>query len=100
MSDSINPLSLVAAAPSTGSSGSTGKSGNWFEAMAEAWGRTLDAKADELQSTADRISGGDDRPATITELSAQSLQMSFLSNSSHTSLQSVGTALETMARKQ
>jgi hypothetical protein len=99
MSDSINPLSLVAAAPSTGGSGSA-KSGNWFEAMAEAWGRTLDAKADELQATAERISGGDDRPATITELSAQSLQMSFLSNSSHTSLQSVGTALETMARKQ
>ena len=99
MSDSINPLSLVAAAPSTGTSRS-GKSGNWFEAMAEAWGRTLDAKADQLQATSERISSGDDRPATITELSAQSLQMSFMANSSHTSLSSVGTALETMARKQ
>jgi len=98
MSDSINPLSLVAAAPSTGKS--SGKADNWFEAMAEAWGRTLDAKADQLQATSERISGGDDRPATITELSAQSLQMSFMASSSHTSLSSVGTALETMARKQ
>jgi hypothetical protein len=98
MSDTTKALGLMAAAPSIGKK--SGKSDNWFEAMAEAWGRTLDAKAEEIQATSEQISGGDDKPATVTQLSAQSLQMSFLSNSSHTSLSSVGTALETMARKQ
>ncbi len=46
------------------------------------------------------ISNGNDKPAAITALSAESLKMSFLSSSSHTALSSVGSALETMARKQ
>ena len=96
-SNTVNPLSIVAAAPSNGSSS---KASNWFEAMAEAWGKALDAKADQLQSTADELTNGNDRPATITKLSAQSLEMSDLSNSSHTSMSSVGTALESLARKQ
>ncbi len=98
MSNSINPMSLVAAAPAAGSSSSSGS--KWFELMAEAWGKTLDAKATEMEQTAAQISGGDDRPATITQLSAQSLQMGFLSQSAHTGISSVGSALETMARKQ
>lgn len=93
----INPLGMVAAAPST----STNTSGSkWFELMAEAWGKTLDAKATELEQTAAKISGGDDRPGTITQMSAQSMQMGFLAQSAHTGISSVGTALETMARKQ
>jgi hypothetical protein len=99
MTDSTKSLSLMAAAPSMGSQGSN-KSGSWFEAMAEAWGKTLDAKAQQIEDTSAQISGGDDKPAVITQLSAQSLQMSFLSNSSHSSLSSVGSALEALARKQ
>ena len=97
-SNTVNPLSIVAAAPSNSSS--SNKASNWFEAMAEAWGKALDAKADQLQSTSDELSNGNDRPATITKLSAESLEMSFLSNSSHTSMSSVGSAVETLARKQ
>ena len=97
MSNSINPLSLVAAAPTSTSSSSGSK---WFELMAEAGGKTLDAKATQMEQTAAQISGGDDRPATITQLTAQSLQMGFLSQSAHTGISSVGSALETMARKQ
>ena len=99
MSNNINPLSLVAA--SSSSSGSASSSGSkWFELMAEAWGKTLDAKATQMEQTAAQISGGDDRPATITQLTAQSAQMGFLSQSAHTGISSVGSALETMARKQ
>jgi len=97
MSNTINPLSLVASAPANSTSGSGSK---WFELMAEAWGKTLDAKATQMEQTAAQISGGDDRPATITQLSAQSLQMGFLSQSAHTGISSVGSAMETMARKQ
>jgi hypothetical protein len=99
-----NPLALIAAAPMqqsgySGKSGS-GSSGLWFEAMARAWGQTLDAQAGRIQEQSDIVSGGDDTPGAITELSAQSLKMSFLSNTSHTAISSVGQALDTMARKQ
>ncbi len=101
MSQSINPLSMLASTPTAGKSGAkSGGSGNWFEAMAQAWGEALDQQAGKIETIADQISGGDDQPATVTQLTAESLKMGFLSSSSHTALTSVGGALETMARKQ
>lgn len=85
----------------TSPTGSTGGTGSWFEAMADAWGKALDAKADQISDKSAQIGAGTtDKPADITELTAMSLEMGFLSNSSHTALSSVGSALETMARKQ
>jgi hypothetical protein len=97
MSQTVNPLAMMAAA-SSGSSQADGK--KWFEAMAEAWGKTLNAKATQLEEIASVISGGDDRPATITQLSTYAQQMNFLSQGAHSSISSVGSALEAMARKQ
>jgi len=96
MNDSINPLTMMATAPMN-----TGKNttGSWYQAMADAWGQTLDRQAGDMEALADRISAGDDKPATITALSAESLRMGFLSNSSHTALSSTGEALKTMAQK-
>ncbi|NML18510.1 hypothetical protein [Azohydromonas caseinilytica] len=94
-----HPLALIAAAPMQ-QSGSKGGSGHWFEAMARAWGQTLDAQAGRIQQQSEIVANGDDTPAAITELSTQSLKMSFLSNSSHTAISSVGQALDTLARKQ
>lgn len=75
------------------------KGSSWFESMAEAWGQTLDRQASAIENLSDQVSGGDDKPATITELSTESLRMSFLSNSSHTAITSAGEALKTMAQK-
>ncbi len=99
MSNYVNPLSMVAATPMTQNKSAKG-GGTWFEAMAQAWGEALDNQANAIQQKSDEISGGNDTPAAITELTAQSLKMSFLSSSSHTSISTVGSALETMARKQ
>ena len=102
MSSNINPLAMMATA-SLASSGTTrngGKPASWYEVMAEAWGKTLDAKAGEIEAAAEELSGGNDTPGHITQMTALAQQMGFMSNSAHTSLQSVGTALETMARKQ
>ena len=98
MSSYVNPMSAVATTPMTQQKSNKGSS--WFEAMAEAWGQALDKQADVIQQKSDAISGGDDTPSSLTELTTQSLKMSFLSNSSNTSISSVGQALETMARKQ
>lgn len=86
--------SMLSASPS-------GKGKNsWFEEMADAWGSALNAQATRIVEQADLVSGGFDTPAEITALTAESLRMNFISNSSHTSLTSVGSALETLARKQ
>jgi len=100
MSD-ISPLNnALAAAGGTTTSG-TKKSGSWYEAMAEAWGQALDNQAARIQSLSTEVGeAGQDTPSKITQLTAESLRMGFLANSSHTSLTSVATALETMARKQ
>ena len=75
---------------------------NWFEAFAGAWGSALDNQANKIEQQSMRISGegADDRPSEITRLTADSMRMSFMAQSSHTSLDSVSKALETMARKQ
>ncbi|MDO5626157.1 MAG: hypothetical protein Q4G71_15890 [Pseudomonadota bacterium] len=101
MSSNVNPLAVMALTPMNNAQGRAGgKPASWYEAMAEAWGKTLDAKATEIEAAADELAAGNDKPAHITMMTALAQQMGFMSNSAHTSLQSVGTALETMARKQ
>ncbi len=89
-------LSAIAAAPATGQNQ---RSSNWFEAFASAWGNALDSQASEIEARSNALSDGSDAPSQITMLTAESMRMSFMSQSSHTSLDSVSKALETMARK-
>lgn len=72
---------------------------NWFEAFADAWGAALDKQASTIETMADNLKAGGDKPSDITMLTAESMRMGFMSNSSHTSLDSISKALETMARK-
>lgn len=101
MSNNVsNPLAVMALTPTAPTGSKHGKPASWYEAMAEAWGKTLDAKAGEIETAAAELADGNDKPAHITMMTALAQQMGFMSQSAHTSLQSVGTALETMARKQ
>jgi hypothetical protein len=100
MSNYVNPLSLVAAAPMTQQKGANGGKGSLFEALAQAWAQALDKQAETIIAKSDAINNGDDSPGAVTALTTESLKMSYLSNSSHTSISTVGQALETMARKQ
>lgn len=100
MSD-MPALSALSSTTATSSAGGSKKgSGSWYEAMAEAWGEALDKQANTIVEMGSSLEAGDDTPSRITQLTAESLRMGFLSNSSHTSLTSVASALETMARKQ
>lgn len=95
---SINPLSVMATSASQGADKK--KSGTWYQAMAEAWGETLDRQASTLENLSTQIgTGGMDNPSTLTQMSAEALKMGFLSQSSHTTLSSTGEALKTMAQK-
>ena len=74
---------------------------SWFEAMAEAWGKALDRQASTIETMSNEIdTAGEDLPSKVSLLTAESLKMSFLSNSSHTAISSIGSSLEAMARKQ
>lgn len=96
MSESVNPLSMMA---TTATSTSKQKNGSWYEAMAEAWGKTLDNKAFELENSSAELSAGNDTPSTVTMLQTQAMQMGFLSTGSHTAISSTGEALKSMAQK-
>lgn len=72
---------------------------NWFEAFAQAWGNALDNQAQNIETRAEGLKAGGDKPSDITMLTAESMRMTFMANSSHTSLDSISKALETMARK-
>lgn len=94
-------LNALAAAPMTaGPLDRSRTPANWFEAFAGAWGKALDNQAAAIEQRSDLIANeGGDTPSQITQLTAESMKMSFLSQSSHSSLDSVSKALETMARK-
>lgn len=100
MSNQINGnLSMMAASPLNANRPKGSGSGEWFEALSQAWGQTLDQQASKIESMSGQISNGSDNPSQITKLTAESMRMSFLANSSSSSIDSVGKALETMARK-
>ncbi|ASJ70500.1 hypothetical protein [Granulosicoccus antarcticus] len=78
----------------------TKRSSSWFEAMADAWGKALDKQANTISEMSSELVDGMDSPRQVSMLTAESLRMQFLSNSSHTAITAVGSSLETMARKQ
>jgi hypothetical protein len=100
MSNEINTsLNMMAASPLTSMRSKGTGSGEWFEALSQAWGQTLDQQATKIEAMSDQVGTGADNPSQVTKLTAESMRMSFLANSSSTSIDSVGKALETMARK-
>lgn len=97
----INPLNSLVSTANSATTNSDRKNSSWYEAMADAWGQALDKQAAKIESLSMEVGqAGQDTPSMITQLTAESLRMGFLSNSSHTSLTSVASGLETMARKQ
>lgn len=98
MNNNINTSMALTAQRTATNNDSSDES--WFQSMASAWGTALDAQADRISVLAQDVTEGVDTPAQLTQLTAESLRMGFISNSSHTSLTSVGSALETLARKQ
>ena len=93
-------MNVAQAAAMLNAGGTRTRGDTWFGAMADAWGDALNNQAAEIVSQSEQVAAGFDTPAEITALTAESLRMNFISNSSHTSLTSVGSALETLARKQ
>ncbi|MGK6325164.1 hypothetical protein ACMGDM_19025 [Sphingomonas sp. DT-51] len=100
MTDSVTTSMTSAALVNNANAPARPRGANWFEAFASAWGDALDGQAARIEAQSNRISvDGVDQPSEITKLTAESMRFGFMSNSSHTSLDSVSKALETMARK-
>jgi hypothetical protein len=101
MSNTITSgLTNLSLSPMTGNKMKGDAPGTWFEALADSWGQTLDKQASRIEAMGNEVgNGGSDNPSQITKLTAESMRMSFMANSSSSSIDSVGKALETMARK-
>lgn len=75
-------------------------SSGFFEALARAWGEALDKQAQVISDKSQALSlDGNDTMSNVTELTAESSRMSFLANSSHTSLSESGEAMKAVAQK-
>ena len=101
MSNVNTPIASLAITPITSQNVGRkfqGSGGTFFEALARAWGAALDRQATSIEELSAGLEGND-TPSAITELTAESLKMGFLSTSSHTAISAVGEALSTMARK-
>ena len=94
---------LLATTTLTNNSGSTGSStngGGFFEALAQAWGKALDEAGQQLSNESQNLNvDGQDTMSNITQLTADSTRMSFLANSSHTSISDAGDAMKAVAQK-
>lgn len=73
---------------------------SWFEAMAQAWGNTLDRQAARVTTLSQEISNGGDQPSTMTVLTAESMKMQFLANNASTANNAVGQALQALGKKE
>jgi len=74
---------------------------SFYEALAFAWGQALDAQAQKITDLANQIgTAGSDNPSQLTLLTAESQRLNFMANSESTSVNAVGDALSTTARKQ
>jgi hypothetical protein len=72
---------------------------SWFEALAEAWSQTLDRQASRIETLSARVSGGDDKPGTVTELAAAAQVLNAQATAAHTSISSAGEGVTKAAQK-
>lgn len=77
---------------------SSGGAKSWIMALAEALGKKLDKKADEVAKLADDIN--DKKPSTTTKFGAASQEFSVLMNAANTAIKTLGEAVSSMSRKQ
>lgn len=99
VNSNLDVMALGATPSPSSGKGRSGGAGSWFEAVAEAWGSTLDNQAQRISDMSDQIGDGNEQPSQIAKLSAESMRMSFMSNSENSSMSAIGQSLETMARK-
>lgn len=76
----------------------SGGAKSWIMALAEALGKKLDKKADEVAKLADDIN--DKKPSTTTKFGAASQEFSVLMNAANTAIKTLGEAVSSMSRKQ
>src|SRR5581483_8219860 len=75
---------------SPGSRANGGSQASWYEALAAAWGNVLNTQANDISTLSNTIGTGANDPASITTLTAKSLEFSFSATSASTSITESG----------
>jgi hypothetical protein len=84
---------------SSGSRTSSNSQGSWYEALAAAWGNVLNSQANDISALSNTIGTGENDPASITTLTAKSLEFSFSATSASTSITESGDGLKQLGQK-
>jgi hypothetical protein len=100
MSSSMSQTLSQASALTGAGAPSQATTQSWYQAMAQAWGQAMNNQAQVITNLSDQINSGQDTPAQITQLTAESLRFSYLATNASTSTSSVGDGLESLGRKQ
>jgi hypothetical protein len=100
MTTTVSQAQLSQLVLSSTISPATTQTGNFFEALARAWGEALDKQAQVIQEKSAVLNqDGNDTPGAMTELTAESAKIAFMANSSHTSMSESAEALKAVAQK-
>jgi diaminopimelate decarboxylase len=99
MATTIDTTTAAALAAAPTADTGKAKSGSWFEAMADAWGKTLNDQANNIADLSLQVGSGQDNPEAITKMTSESMRFGFLTTASHTAISSAGEGLKTMAQK-
>jgi hypothetical protein len=72
---------------------------SWYEALAAAWGSVLNGQANDIATLSNTIGTGANDPASITNLTAKTLEFSFDATSASTSITEAGDGLKQLGQK-
>lgn len=80
-------------------SGNGNSQTSWYEALAAAWGSVLNNQANDIATLSNTIGAGTNDPASITNLTAKTLEFSFSATSASTSITESGDGLKQLGQK-
>jgi len=100
LSQSLAQASALSGLTSVNPSGNGNNSQtSWYEALAAAWGSVLNNQANNIATLSNTIGAGSNDPASITNLTAQTLEFSFDATSASTSITESGDGLKQLGQK-
>jgi hypothetical protein len=82
-----------------GTSRASAAGGNWYSALSRAWGQALDTQATRVVRLSQGLAYGEPGIGDVMLVTTESSLMGVMSQSAATVNNSIGQALETLARK-
>ncbi len=99
LSQSLAQASALSGLTSVNPTSNGNSQTSWYEALAAAWGSVLNNQANDIATLSNTIGTGTNDPASITNLTAKTLEFSFSATSASTSITESGDGLKQLGQK-